>query len=38
MEVNVALRSAEVAALNTMNWEVTIWQRQLSEDCKSDCR
>ena len=28
MEVNVALRSVEVATLNTMNWEVTIWQRQ----------
>lgn len=28
MEVNVALRSVEVAALNTVSWEVTIWQRQ----------
>lgn len=28
MQVNVALRSMEVAALNAMNWEVTSWQTQ----------
>lgn len=28
MELNVPLRTVEVAALNAMNWEVTSWQRQ----------
>ena len=31
MEVTVALQSVEVAAPNTLNWEVTIWQRGYME-------
>lgn len=35
MEVNVALRSTEVAALNTINWEITTWQT-VPEACESN--